>query len=247
MKKLLTYIILSVLFLCGCAGKEGQYRTLSQTEAKKMMETETDYIILDVRGLDEYAEGHIPDAICIPNETIGERMNPRLPDRDQLIFVYCRSGIRSLQAAEKLAKAGYTNIIDIGGIMTWPYGTITSEQENQVTNMLMLDSRKSGEKDGVTLEVTDYSEGELKAKLENHSGSPFEYGEPFALKYKENGEWKELEWPDGVMWTMIAYVLEDGETADISCHTAMLEPLKAGEYMLVKQGIEAYFSLVMSE
>ena len=174
-------------------------------------------------------------------------MNPRLPDQDQLIFVYCRSGIRSKQAAGKLVKAGYTNVVDIGGILTWPYETVTSEQEELVKNILMLDSHNSSEKDGVTLEVTEYSEGELKARLENHSGSPFEYGEPFTLKYKEDGEWKELEWPDGIVWTMIAYVLEDGETAQITCHTGMLEPLKTGEYMLVKQGIEAYFTLVMSE
>ena len=83
------------------------------------MENEPDYIILDVRTQEEYDEGHIPGAICIPNETIGDQPPALLPDKDQLIFVYCRSGNRSKQASAKLAALGYTNIKEFGGIIDW--------------------------------------------------------------------------------------------------------------------------------
>ena len=91
-----------------------------------LMESEKDYIILDVRTIEEYNESHIPNAICIPNETIGTENPSGLPDKDQLIFVYCRSGNRSKQAAEKLVKLGYTNIVEFGGINDWP-GEVVSE------------------------------------------------------------------------------------------------------------------------
>ncbi len=84
-----------------------------------MMETESDYIILDVRRPDEFAAGHIPNAVNIPNESIGDAEIAELPDKDQLILVYCRSGNRSKQASEKLVKLGYTNIVEFGGINDW--------------------------------------------------------------------------------------------------------------------------------
>ena len=95
------------------------YQKISMAEAKEMMQKEKDYILLDVRTDAEYNEGHIPGAICAPNETIGDSDIPKLPDKDQLILVYCRSGNRSKQAAGKLAKMGYTNIVEFGGIMDW--------------------------------------------------------------------------------------------------------------------------------
>lgn len=95
------------------------FEQISQLEAKRIMAGEEDYIILDARTEGEYATGHIPGAICIPNESIGTVMPPELPDLEQLILVYCRSGNRSKQAAKKLAKIGYTNIKEFGGIMTW--------------------------------------------------------------------------------------------------------------------------------
>ena len=95
------------------------YEQITQDEAKALMVETENYIILDVRTEAEYAEGHIPDAICVPNETIGDNMPEELPDKDQLILVYCRSGNRSKQASEKLAKLGYTNIKEFGGINTW--------------------------------------------------------------------------------------------------------------------------------
>ena len=84
-----------------------------------MMEEESGYIILDVRRPDEFSEGHIPNAINVPNESIGTSEIPELPNKEQLILVYCRSGRRSKEASEKLVKLGYTNIVEFGGILDW--------------------------------------------------------------------------------------------------------------------------------
>jgi len=100
------------------------YTQISMDEAVTMMEEETDYIILDVRRPDEFADKHIPNAINVPNETIGEEEIPELPDKDQMILVYCRSGNRSKQASEKLAELGYTNVYEFGGINDWPGETV---------------------------------------------------------------------------------------------------------------------------
>jgi len=100
--------------------KADTYRRISMQEAVEMMEKETGYVILDVRTRQEYDSGHIPGAILIPNETIGTDELPELPDKDQLILVYCRSGNRSKQASDKLVKLGYTNVVEFGGINSWP-------------------------------------------------------------------------------------------------------------------------------
>ena len=126
MKKFIT-LLLSVLFLAGCAApvEEITYRQVNMDEAITMMEEESGYIILDVRTLEEFAERHIPGAINIPNETISTEEIPELPNKDQLILVYCRSGNRSKQASEKLVALGYTNIVEFGGINDWPGETVT--------------------------------------------------------------------------------------------------------------------------
>ena len=127
MKKFIT-LLLSVLFLAGCAlpaGQEVSYRQINMDEAITMMEEESSYIILDVRTPEEFADKHIPGAINIPNETINTEEIPELPDKDHLILVYCRSGNRSKQASEKLAALGYTNIVEFGGINDWPGDTVT--------------------------------------------------------------------------------------------------------------------------
>ena len=130
MKKLLP-ILLSALMFTGCAGASNNqtntYRQISMDEAVDMMAQETGYIILDVRRPDEYATGHIPNAINVPNESIGTSDIPELPDKDQLIMVYCRSGRRSKEAAEKLVKLGYTNIVEFGGILDWKGEIVTGE------------------------------------------------------------------------------------------------------------------------
>ena len=121
MKKLIP-ILLFALMLAGCAGagnRTNSYRQISMDEAVAMMEQENGYIILDVRTPAEVAEKHIPNAINIPNETIGTDEISALPDKDQLIMVYCRSGRRSKEAAEKLVKLGYTNVVEFGGILDW--------------------------------------------------------------------------------------------------------------------------------
>lgn len=118
-------VLLFAIGLVGCGTKKNDrgYEQISQEEAKKIMEEQNDYIILDVRTQEEYTGGHIVGAICIPNETIDEKVTEQLPDKDQLILVYCRSGNRSKQAANKLVKLGYTNIKEFGGINTWQYET----------------------------------------------------------------------------------------------------------------------------
>ena len=130
MKKLIP-ILLSALMFTGCAGTSNRqantYRQISMDEAVTMMEKESGYIILDVRTPAEFAEKHIPNAINVPNETIGTAEIPELPDKDQLIMVYCRSGRRSKEAAEKLVKIGYTNIVEFGGILDWKGETVSGE------------------------------------------------------------------------------------------------------------------------
>ena len=103
---------------------EASYTQISMDEAVTMMEEETDYIILDVRRPDEFADKHIPNAINVPNETIGEEEIPELPDKDQIILVYCRSGNRSKQASKKLAALGYTKVYEFGGINDWKGETV---------------------------------------------------------------------------------------------------------------------------
>ena len=130
MVKKLIPILLSALMLTGCARAGNQtnsYRQISMDEAVAMMAEESGYIILDVRRPEEFAEKHIPNAINVPNETIGTDEISQLPDKDQLIMVYCRSGRRSKEAAEKLVKLGYTNIVEFGGILDWKGETVSGE------------------------------------------------------------------------------------------------------------------------
>ena len=130
MKKLLP-ILLSALMFTGCAStsnnQRNTYRSITMDEAVAMMEQETGYIILDVRRPDEFATGHIPNAINVANETIGTAEISELPDKNQLIMVYCRSGRRSKEASEKLVKLGYTNIVEFGGILDWKGETVTGQ------------------------------------------------------------------------------------------------------------------------
>ena len=120
-KRLLPFV-LSMMLLSSCTahgGSANSYRQINMDEAVEMMKKESGYIILDVRRPDEYAEGHIPGAINVPNEDIGTAEIPELPDKAQLILVYCRSGRRSKEASEKLVRLGYTNIVEFGGILDW--------------------------------------------------------------------------------------------------------------------------------
>ena len=129
MKRLLI-LLLTLMLLTGCAARPsaGTYRQITAQEAAELMESETGYIVLDVRTPAEYAERHIPGAINVPNETIGSTSPEQLPDRKQLILVYCRSGNRSKQAADKLVALGYTNIVEFGGINSWPGETVAGNE-----------------------------------------------------------------------------------------------------------------------
>ncbi len=128
-------LVLVAFFAMACAsgekssessdGNEGSYKQITQDEAKEMMEKDDGHVIVDVRTIDEYKSGHIPEAINIPNEGIGSEQPDELPDLEQIILIYCRSGNRSKQASEKLAKIGYTNIYEFGGINDWTGETVT--------------------------------------------------------------------------------------------------------------------------
>ena len=105
-------------------GEEPVYQQITAEEAKKIMDSSEEHIILDTREQDEFDEGHIPNAILIPYTEIENKAEEMIPDKDKLILVYCRSGRRSKIAAESLAKLGYTNVKEFGGIVDWPYETI---------------------------------------------------------------------------------------------------------------------------
>ena len=122
MKKLL--ILALSLFLAGCmitktSETSSSYKTISSTEAQQMIEDNKDALILDVRTAAEYESGHIPNAVNLSNEDIQAGKVDSLKDKSQLIMVYCRSGNRSRQAAQKLAELGDTNVVDFGGIQSW--------------------------------------------------------------------------------------------------------------------------------
>lgn len=137
MKKFISLLLLTLLF-SGCVSNHNSslensepetnldtnssvktYRQITMKEAVDIMEQESNYIILDVRRPDEFSEGHIPNAINVPNENIGNTEISELPNKEQLILVYCRSGRRSKEASQKLVKLGYTNIVEFGGIIDW--------------------------------------------------------------------------------------------------------------------------------
>lgn len=128
MKKIIPILLLAI-FLVGCAGNAGKsgYRQIGMEEAVSIMEDESGYIILDVRTPEEFGEKHIPGAVNIPNETIGTEEISQLPNKEQLILVYCRSGNRSKQASGKLVALGYTNIVEFGGINDWPGETVSEK------------------------------------------------------------------------------------------------------------------------
>lgn len=141
MKKMIisaVVILMSLLTACVSNGnrsgetqKPNTVHKISTETAREMMERSDGHIIVDVRRQDEYDEGHIPGAVCIPNESIGNEKPEALPDLDQIILVHCRSGVRSAQAAQKLVDLGYTNVYDFGGILSWTGEIVTKEDETK--------------------------------------------------------------------------------------------------------------------
>ena len=131
MKKVKGLIIMLIISLslfgltaCQDGGNNATYEQITPQQAKEIMDTETDYIIIDARTQEEFAEGHIENAILIPEYEIAKRAEKELPDKDALILVYCRSGRRSKIASEELVKLGYTNVKEFGGIIDWPYDVV---------------------------------------------------------------------------------------------------------------------------
>jgi rhodanese-related sulfurtransferase len=250
---LIALLCAAALFACGCRQQvmDGEdmvrsYDQITQEEAMQLMSNETDYILLDVRTREEYAEEHIPGAICIPNEEIGTEPPPELPDKGQLILIYCRSGRRSKEAAQKLFDMGYSNIREFGGINTWP-GETVSDIADAIRPSLMLDGAREGEADGVSLLVTGFADGKLTARLTNHTDEEKYCGMEFTLYVKEDGAWRELPWPEGTSWIALAQVLPANLETEAVCDTSGLGQLESGEYLLEKAGVQAEFRLVWSE
>ena len=123
MKRLVLAFFVIIVLLTGCAhpsnSSAASYKQITQEKAKEMMAKDDGHIIVDVRRQDEYDEGHIPGALLIPNESITDKQPDELPDLNQIILIYCRSGRRSKEASQKLADMGYTNVYEFGGINTW--------------------------------------------------------------------------------------------------------------------------------
>ncbi len=141
MKRRIILLFAALLLLLGCEAREqimdgddmmNSFKRIDQETAKAMMERNDGHVIVDVRRQDEYDAGHIPGAILIPNESIETERPTALSDLNQIILIYCRSGNRSKQAAQKLFDMGYTNLYEFGGINTWTGAIVTSEQEAAV-------------------------------------------------------------------------------------------------------------------
>jgi len=135
MKKILCIIALLPLgFLMSCHAQEqprgdskasvAAPRKISAAEAKAMMDKGGPYTLLDVRTEAEFKDGRIKGAILIPDYEVASRAEKELPDKNAVILVYCRSGVRAARAAQILADMGYVNVYNMGGIMSWPYDTV---------------------------------------------------------------------------------------------------------------------------
>ena len=134
---LMLAISLSLFGLCACGEKNTTeettenntsatitYEQISQDEAKRIMDTEDEFVIIDARTEEEFREAHIEGAILIPEYEITDRAEAEIPEKDTLILVYCRSGRRSKIAADALTALGYTNVKEFGGIIDWEYEII---------------------------------------------------------------------------------------------------------------------------
>jgi len=132
--KTILLVILSILLVAGVAGETGcssspkstdttkiEYKNITPEDAKKRLDADKNIVLLDVRTAEEYAEKHIPGSMLIPVDVIETTVAQKIPDKQTTIFVYCRSGNRSVTASESLVKLGYTDVYNLGGIIDWPY------------------------------------------------------------------------------------------------------------------------------
>jgi len=129
----LVLVVISIGFVA-CNSKDNSdstkasgYINIQPEEAKKRLDSEKGIILLDVRTHEEYNEKHIPNSLLIPVDVIEKEAPSKLTDKNAIIFVYCRSGRRSVTASEALLKLGYTNVYNLGGIIDWPYETETGK------------------------------------------------------------------------------------------------------------------------
>ncbi|NTW71158.1 MAG: rhodanese-like domain-containing protein [Eubacteriaceae bacterium] len=140
MKRILLVLIVLISLTAGCSnqndansnnndqpGDEGGITMITAEDAKARIDSEEGIILVDVRTQEEYTQGHIENALLLPVDTIAENAQEVIPDKDSVYFVYCRSGNRSAAASAQLAEMGYKNIYDLGGMMDWPYETVTGE------------------------------------------------------------------------------------------------------------------------
>ena len=173
MSKILAFLLAVILLLCltGCAGssqavEKKTYTQIDQETAKTMMAADDGHVVVDVRRQDEYDAGHIPGAILIPNESIGCDSPEALPDYDQIILIYCRSGNRSKQAAQKLASMGYTHIYEFGGIIDWT-GEIVTGGDKAVLSFHSFDGGGPEYKIVLDTDIVSYTRSEEYADV-NH-------------------------------------------------------------------------------
>ncbi len=164
------------------ASKAGGINMITVEEAKKMMSRDDGHVIVDVRSYNEYESGHIPGAICIPNETIENKELNELPDLEQIILVYCRSGRRSKEAALKLWNIGYKNVYEFGGILDWDGEIIMdiSNGKNRVEPKAVLLIEANGKRFYATLENNSSAEA-----LKNQSV-------PFTVKMHDYGNFEKV-------------------------------------------------------
>ena len=128
------FAVLLLFFLCSCFGNSARagadvpnspaYQRIAAETAHQMMQSLNDFVLLDVRSVQEFREGHISGSILIPVYELERRAASELPDKNIAIFVYCRAGIRASNAARILAEKSYSQVFNFGGIVDWPYGTV---------------------------------------------------------------------------------------------------------------------------
>lgn len=181
MRKTICVWLLLMFCLAGCATKSQMptYRQIDPDAAKEMMAKDDGHVIVDVRRQDEYDAGHIPGAILIPNESIDTEHPAELPDPNQIILVYCRSGNRSRQAAEKLANMGYTNVYEFGGLIDWTGDIVT--EENGMESSAEIAAAKSGTAGIIILDSFDGGGPEYTVTIKDPGilscSMTFDYGE----------------------------------------------------------------------
>ena len=132
MKKVFVILLMICLICSGCgespgvdSGVSGEYQKISAQQAKDIMDGDDPYILLDVRTAEEFNSQHIEGAVNIPVDEIGQSISAEIPDKDTLVLVYCRSGGRSASATQEMSRMGYTNVYDFGGIINWPFDTVS--------------------------------------------------------------------------------------------------------------------------